>query len=118
MIDAAAHKRKARETAVAAINAGRLSRQPCETCGAPETEAHHDDYSQPLAVRWLCKKCHGLVHRGPRYSHCRRGHPMSGANLLLSIEYGFEKRRCRTCRNARKLKYYHAHPRKKIGSTA
>lgn len=46
-----------------AIRDGRLVRQPCEVCGAEKTDAHHDDYSQPLAVRWLCRKHHGERHR-------------------------------------------------------
>lgn len=32
-------------------------RQACEICGAP-AQAHHEDYSKPLAVRWLCFKHH------------------------------------------------------------
>ena len=24
---------------------------------------HHEDYSQPLEVVWLCAPCHGLRHR-------------------------------------------------------
>lgn len=46
-----------------AIRDGRLIREPCEVCGSVTVEAHHDDYSKPLAVRWLCRK-HHLEHHG------------------------------------------------------
>lgn len=46
-----------------AIKCGRLSKQPCEVCGAEPAEAHHDDYNKPLKVRWLCKQCHSEWHR-------------------------------------------------------
>lgn len=45
-----------------AIKYGKLVRQPCEVCGLPEAQAHHDDYSKPLEVRWLCIKCHNEYH--------------------------------------------------------
>ena len=45
-----------------AIQDGSLVRKPCETCGAEKVEAHHDDYSQPLAVRWLCRTHHRRWH--------------------------------------------------------
>lgn len=45
-----------------AIRAGKLTRKPCEVCGAKKVHAHHDDYSQPLAVRWLCSIHHKQVH--------------------------------------------------------
>jgi hypothetical protein len=38
-----------------AVRAGRLVRAACETCGATKTQGHHDDYSKPLDVRWLCR---------------------------------------------------------------
>ena len=43
-----------------AILRGELSvPEKCEKCGGTSRlEAHHDDYSKPLAVRWLCKSCH------------------------------------------------------------
>lgn len=44
------------------IKYGRLKQQPCELCGIPQTQAHHDDYSQPLKVRWLCEKHHRAEH--------------------------------------------------------
>jgi hypothetical protein len=36
----------------------------CEECDQEiRLTAHHDDYSQPLKVRWLCYECHGKLHR-------------------------------------------------------
>lgn len=46
-----------------AVHKGRLIRQPCEVCGAEDLiVAHHDDYSKPLEVRWLCRQHHADVH--------------------------------------------------------
>ena len=39
-----------------------LEQQPCETCEALPTEAHHDDYAKPLEVHWLCSKHHYETH--------------------------------------------------------
>jgi hypothetical protein len=47
-----------------AIASGRLTRpNRCQRCGNkhPIIEAHHDDYSKPLDVEWLCKRCHTVV---------------------------------------------------------
>lgn len=46
-----------------AVKDGRLIKQLCEVCGNTNVEAHHDDYSQPLNVIWLCKKHHEQQHR-------------------------------------------------------
>ena len=45
-----------------AIRDGRLIRQPCEVCGE-FAQAHHDDYSKPLEVRWLCTTHHAEWHK-------------------------------------------------------
>lgn len=41
---------------------GKLVPRPCESCGASQVQKHHDDYSRPLDVRWLCKSCHCDLH--------------------------------------------------------
>ena len=46
-----------------AIANGSLVRKPCEKCGAVRVDAHHDDYSRPLDVRWLCRGHHLEHHR-------------------------------------------------------
>ena len=46
-----------------AVKSGALIREPCEVCGDPKSEGHHDDYSKPLEVRWLCRKHHAEIHR-------------------------------------------------------
>jgi hypothetical protein len=56
-------KDRARNKAWHALNNGRLTRQPCEVCGHPETEFHHDDYTKPLMIRHLCRKHHWQIHR-------------------------------------------------------
>jgi hypothetical protein len=57
-------KRKARLAVSNAIRTGKLRVQPCERCGyGVGVHAHHEDYSKPLDVNWLCKPCHGQRHR-------------------------------------------------------
>ncbi len=55
-------ERKVRSKTDHAISSGKLVRQPCEICGDPKTDAHHDDYNKPLEVRWLCRSCHKKWH--------------------------------------------------------
>lgn len=58
-----AHKHKAHKTVRDAIRDGILERKPCEVCGSNERiHAHHDDYSNPLDVKWLCQKHHNERH--------------------------------------------------------
>ena len=58
-----------REKAVSIVNnaikMGKLLRPfVCEDCSTEvSVEAHHEDYSKPLEVNWLCKKCHEKLRK-------------------------------------------------------
>lgn len=56
-------KYKAQYTIANAIRRGKVKRLPCEKCGE-EGQAHHDDYSKPFEIRWLCKLHHDELHYG------------------------------------------------------
>jgi hypothetical protein len=45
------------------VRIGKLKPQPCEKCGTTRlVQKHHEDYSKPLAVRWLCQPHHREEH--------------------------------------------------------
>lgn len=60
-------KVKARNDISWALRSGKLIRATnCEMCGLDcKTQAHHDDYTKTLVVKWLCFNCHATLHRGP-----------------------------------------------------
>jgi len=65
----AAHRRNHPEKYAAtnavynALRNGRLIKSPCSGCGSVErVHGHHEDYTKPLDVVWLCPSCHGLRH--------------------------------------------------------
>lgn len=45
-----------------AVRMGTLVAQPCEVCGSEKVQAHHEDYSKPLEVMWLCFEHHRARH--------------------------------------------------------
>lgn len=56
----------AAQTAVGnAIRDGKLKRQTCRECGK-KAHAHHEDYSKPLDVIWLCPVHHAEIHKRKR----------------------------------------------------
>lgn len=55
-------KRSARTSVSNAIRDGKITRGHCSVCGCAKAEAHHDNYSQPLNIRWLCKRHHEELH--------------------------------------------------------
>ena len=59
-------KVKAQRLIQYAVRCGYLKKKPCEKCGKKKVEGHHDDYSKPLKVRWLCTSCHQRYHSEKR----------------------------------------------------
>jgi hypothetical protein len=55
-------KRRAHRAVQTAVRNGTLVKQPCEVCGVLPSEGHHDDYTRPLDVRWLCTAHHAARH--------------------------------------------------------
>jgi len=82
-----------------AIRAGKLIKpDKCEDCPASENiQAHHEDYSKPYEVNWLCPKCHRKRDRerrirekkglaaspSARASHPGQGHPQGTPSQTL-----------------------------------
>jgi hypothetical protein len=60
------NKYKLRERAIirrkvrTAIESKRIIKLPCSICGNPLSEAHHEDYSKPLEITWLCRHHHSM----------------------------------------------------------
>ena len=58
-------KYKARTELNNAVRDGRIKRQPCSVYGCTRVaQAHHDDHSKPLEVKWLC-----FVHHREKEHH-------------------------------------------------
>ena len=47
---------------VASRKHGKIEKQSCSKCAAPEAEKHHEDYTRPHDIVWLCRSCHLDLH--------------------------------------------------------
>lgn len=56
-------KIRVRGIARQAVKKGLIPRLPCKDCGHEPAQMHHEDYSRPLEVVWLCRSCHTLRHQ-------------------------------------------------------
>lgn len=55
-------KYRARNKLNNALRAGKIIKESCSVCSNSDSEAHHEDYSKPLEVIWLCPKHHASRH--------------------------------------------------------
>lgn len=87
-----ADKVRARKALNHAVAAGKITPQPCEKCGATKAQAHHEDYSKPLQVRWWCPKCHSQHHN--------QKHPLTKACVICGKSFTphpTKRERAKTC---------------------
>lgn len=64
-------KQSARRLVRLAFSRGELEKLPCQRCGATQRiHAHHEDYSMPLDVVWLCPKHHSERHKEIAMERC------------------------------------------------
>lgn len=52
----------ARRAVINARRRGDIERLPCVVCGEEKSFAHHEDYSKPLEIIWLCRPHHMEKH--------------------------------------------------------
>jgi translation initiation factor 2 alpha subunit (eIF-2alpha) len=50
------------EKVIALRLASKLEKKSCSVCGDKNGQRHHEDYSKPLDVIWLCSKHHSELH--------------------------------------------------------
>ena len=84
-------KKHARSLATQAINKGIIVKPNiCSKClkNIP-LHAHHDDYSKPLEIRWLCVKCHWKWHSKNGYSPVKN---VKSNNTVSSYTLSIESR--------------------------
>jgi hypothetical protein len=55
-------KYRARMMVYSRVEHGTIIQEPCSLCGSTPVAGHHNDYSEPLEVVWLCRACHDMVH--------------------------------------------------------
>jgi hypothetical protein len=61
------HKIEAERKISYAIRIGKIKKQNCTKCdSSKDLHAHHEDYTKPLEIIWLCRTCHFQRHKEMR----------------------------------------------------
>lgn len=55
-------KDRAYQAVKRALKKGLIKKDSCADCGSYKVEAHHEDYTKPLDVIWLCSRHHKDTH--------------------------------------------------------
>lgn len=78
-------KHYAREVIAMLLRKKTITRKPCERCGE-NGQAHHEDYTKPLQVLWLCAR-----HHQQRHSYLRRNdiHTIPGYDIDTTKDIGY-----------------------------
>jgi hypothetical protein len=71
---------------LSAIKNGKLTPEPCEVCGKNKTQGHHEDYSKPLDVIWLCVRHHQDRHIHLRNAKTLGQDPMPISYFIKSLQ--------------------------------
>jgi hypothetical protein len=91
-------KRAAQQASAMAIRSGVLVRQDCIACSAMgrqqfgTSHGHHEDYSKPLDVVWLCSMHHRWAHRYGLEHVLRRANTTGAENETHHLHHLFEAR--------------------------
>lgn len=79
-------RKRARARARWAFTRGEIAQVPCP-CGRRDSEIHIEDYSKPLEVTWLCRRCRQIWHYGPD-----RAEPSEEADPIAALLSRFDAR--------------------------
>jgi hypothetical protein len=87
-------RKKTRRKTNDLLKAGILQKQPCVICGKHDVIAHHEDYSNPNDVIWICEEHHTKYHDGKLglfknklWWNPKRLLPRSMRNGIMPIKY-------------------------------
>lgn len=69
-----------------AIKNGKLTPEPCIVCGKEKVQGHHEDYSKPLDVVWLCTRHHADRHIHLRNAKTLGQEPMPINYFIKSLQ--------------------------------
>jgi hypothetical protein len=68
------------------ITSGEIAKKDCEVCGNGKTQGHHEDYSKPFDLVWLCVRHHQDRHIHLRNAKTLGQEPMPINYFIKSLQ--------------------------------